>query len=112
MTFARVTEELFSFLRIDENDDDTIVDNHGYMRRSTSFLIAMNFGNVSVRADYTRDLFGAKSVEYTSNPTGIVAGSSNMDRNGETVDLRKLRLKPGDALLVEISGPIMIDDEK
>ena len=120
LTFAHVSTEIFSFLRIPVDDDEQTRHQHAHAQQQTpnmsssrappsSFLIAMNFGNVSVRADYyTRDLFGAKSVVKYSNTTGVVVVSSNMDRNGEVVDLRSLRLTPGEALLVETS-PAIVD---
>ena len=94
LTYALVNEQIFSFLRIPDPDDSS----------QYSFLVTINFSNKSSTDDYAESIY-YKDLAFVNN-VGAITLSSNMDRNGRLVDLTKVDLKPGEALVIEtITAP-------
>ncbi|XP_072016867.1 amino acid transporter heavy chain SLC3A1-like [Amphiura filiformis] len=89
LIYSFVSYEVFSFWRIPDRESVS----------SSSFLIAINFSNKSIVADYVNDFMPA---DVNLNTTyGRIKISSSMTRNEEIVDLKMLHLSPGEALVIQ-----------
>ncbi|XP_038073088.1 maltase A1-like [Patiria miniata] len=91
LKYVVVTEKIFSFLRMPD-DQDTKPD---------SFLVIINAGTSESTHDYTAAL---KKLELKAEgDAGVIEVSSNMDRNGKSQGLSKISLAAGEALIIKTS---------
>ncbi|XP_072017792.1 alpha-glucosidase-like [Amphiura filiformis] len=89
LKYSFVSYEVFSFWRIPDEESVS----------SSSFLIAINFSNKSIKADYVKHFMPA---DVNLNTTyGRIKISSSMTRDEEIVDLKMLHLSPGEALVIQ-----------
>ena len=87
--YAVVTEEIFSFLRIPDKED----------AGNSTVLVAINFSNQTIIADYTIQL--KKNGIVFKGYGGIIALSSNMNQDGKDLDLTAIVLEPNEALVIK-----------
>ena len=88
--YAVVNMEIFSFLRVPDEEDAA----------NSSILVAINFSNRTIIEDYTFQL-KKKNVMF-KDYRGIVAISSNLDQERNEIDLRAVVLKPNEALVINV----------
>ena len=89
LNYVVKNEKIFSFLR---RSDDS---NHD------SFLIIINAGDSQSTADYTEALKNDKLV-FDKN-SGVITVSSNMNRNGASLQLSEVSMAAGEALVVKVT---------
>ena len=88
--YAVVNTEIFSFLRVPDEED----------AENSSILVAINFSSRTIIADYTLQL--EKKDVIFKDYGGIVAMSSNLDQEQNEIDLRTVVLKPNEALVINV----------
>ncbi|KAJ8038478.1 Maltase 1 [Holothuria leucospilota] len=91
LVYALVDDDIFAFFRFPDAED----------AEDPAYLVAINFGDGIVTSDFV-----TSAVEYdvTLESNGEVAISSEMDKNGETVDLNELALNSGEALVIQVDA--------
>ena len=86
--YGVVTEEIFSFLRTPDEED----------AGNKSVLVAINFSNRTITADYTLQL-KKDGIDFEDNE-GVISLSSNMNQEGKKLDLRAVVLEANEALII------------
>ncbi|XP_033635129.1 neutral and basic amino acid transport protein rBAT-like [Asterias rubens] len=87
LKYAIVNEQIFSFFRL--SGDSTLL----------SFLVIVNTGDSPSTDDYQTALMNDDFVVHDS---GVIEVSSGMDRNGASVELNKISVASGEALVVKV----------
>ena len=91
LSYVIINEQIFSFLRTPDSEDE--------QEDPYSFLVTINFSNTTTVGDYASILLDQK-LEVLGN-LGAITVSSDMDRNGRLVDMSRVELKAGEALVIE-----------
>lgn len=91
LVYALVDDNIFAFFRFPDESDAA----------DPVYLVAINFGDDTVTSNFV-----TSAVEYdvTLESNGEVAISSEMDKNGDTVELNALALNSGEALVIQVDA--------